>query len=376
MKEENGILEEKTFTVTEYIESLNFTLKEYKARILGEISEFKVASSGHVYFTIKDENGEGVLNCIMWGRTYSLCGIEFEVGMEVVVSGFPSLYAPRGSFSIICDVVELVGEGALKKAYDALKKKLENEGLFDVSKKRPIPEFVQKIGIITSREGAVIHDFLNNLGKFNFQVFLINSRVEGQEALKDLRDAIRTMRKQDIEILVIMRGGGSLESLQAFNNETLVREIASFPVPVIAGIGHDKDVPLLALAADCMVSTPTAVANLLNRPWEEAIVKVRQISYIFSRVTQEFRRIRIDVDTAWSSLIDHTETRISSLKERITFFEKSVNLNDPIRQLKIGYSVVRHGGKILKSVQGVKTGDITNTQLSDGSIQSKVETVQ
>ena len=120
----------------------------------------------------------------------------------------------------------------------------------------------------------------------------------------------------------------------------------------------------------------TAVANLLNRPWEEAIVKVRQISYIFSRVTQEFRRIRIDVDTAWSSLIDHTETRISSLKERITFFEKSVNLNDPIRQLKIGYSVVRHGGKILKSVQGVKTGDITNTQLSDGSIQSKVETVQ
>lgn len=264
MKEENGILEEKTFTVTEYIESLNFTLKEYKARILGEISEFKVASSGHVYFTIKDENGEGVLNCIMWGRTYSLCGIEFEVGMEVVVSGFPSLYAPRGSFSIICDVVELVGEGALKKAYDALKKKLENEGLFDVSKKRPIPEFVQKIGIITSREGAVIHDFLNNLGKFNFQVFLINSRVEGQEALKDLRDAIRTMRKQDIEILVIMRGGGSLESLQAFNNETLVREIASFPVPVIAGIGHDKDVPLLALAADCMVSTPTAVANLLN----------------------------------------------------------------------------------------------------------------
>lgn len=105
-------------------------------------------------------------------------------------------------------------------------------------------------------------------------------------------------------------------------------------------------------------------------------MKVRQISYIFSRVTQEFRRIRIDVDTAWSSLIDHTETRISSLKERITFFEKSVNLNDPIRQLKIGYSVVRHGGKILKSVQGVKTGDITNTQLSDGSIQSKVETVQ
>jgi exodeoxyribonuclease VII large subunit len=371
-----AIKPKQVFTVAEYIDLLNTFFKKQEARVAGEITELKRYPSGHVYFSIKDKSGEGILSCIIWGRNYDLCGIVLEAGMEVILSGRPNIYPQTGRFSFIADTVELVGEGALKKAYDDLKKKLENEGLFDVSKKRPIPEFVQKIGVITSREGAVIHDFLNNLGKFSFQVTLVNSRVEGQAALKDLRDAIRTMRKQDIEVLVIMRGGGSLESLQAFNNETLVREIASFPVPVIAGIGHDQDVPLLALAADRMVSTPTAVASLLSRPWEEAAAKVRQLSHVFARVAQEFRRMRLDLDTAWSSLIDHTETRIGYIKKQIAFFEKSVNLNDPARQLRLGYSLVRHGGKILRSVHAVKTGDRLDTQLSDGAIQSRVEIVE
>jgi len=366
----------QVFTVAEYIDALNAFFKEQEARVAGEISELKRYPSGHVYFSIKDKSGEGILNCIIWGRNYDLCGVVLEPGMEVILYGRPNIYPQTGRFSFIAETVELMGEGALKKAYDALKKKLEDEGLFDIAKKRPIPEFVQKIGVITSREGAVIHDFLNNLGKFSFRISLINSRVEGQAALKDLRDAIRTMRKQDIEVLVVMRGGGSLESFQAFNNEALVREIVNFPVPVIAGIGHDQDVPLLALAADRMASTPTAVANLLSRPWEEAAVKVRQLSHIFARVTQEFRRIRIDIDIKWSSLVYHTDARIADLKKQLKFFEKSVNLNDPVRQLKLGYSIVRHGSKILRSVQGVKAGDAIDTQLSDGAIQSRVETIQ
>lgn len=372
---QSGVVQ-RVFTVAEYIGLLNALFKKQEARVAGEITELKRYPSGHVYFSIKDRTGEGILSCIMWGRNYDLCGVALEAGMEIILFGRPSIYPQTGRFSFVADTVELVGEGALKKAYDALKKKLEDEGLFEVSKKRPIPEFVQRIGIITSREGAVIHDFLNNLGKFNFRVSLVNSRVEGQAALADLARAIRTMRKQDIEVLVIMRGGGSLESMQAFNNEALVREIASFPAPVIAGIGHDQDVPLLALSADRMVSTPTAVANLLSRPWEEAAVKVRQLSHVFSRVTQEFRRVCADLDAVWSSLTVHTEIRIGYMKKQLVFFEKAVAVNDPARQLKIGYSIVRRAGKIVRSVRAVKAGDTLGIQLSDGAIQSTVDAIE
>ena len=367
-------MDEKIFTVVEYIGLLNaFFERQQDVKVVGEISELKRYPSGHVYFSIKDNDGEGVMNCIIWGRNYDLCGVKLEVGMEIVLMGHPNIYLKTGRFSFIADTVELVGEGALKKAYDELKRKLESEGIFAESKKRKIPEFVQKIGVITYIEGAVIHDFENNLGKFGFKVTIMNSRVEGQAALKDLKAAIKTMRKQDIEVLVIIRGGGSLESLQAFNNEALIKEISTFPVPVIAGIGHDKDVPLLALAADCMVSTPTAAANLLNHSWEDAYARIRQVSYIFTRITQEFKRIGSDLDVSWSSMIDHTAKQIERIKERMMFTEQAMRQNDPVRQLKLGYSIVRKDGNIIRSIHGIKAGDILDTQLSDGNIRSKIE---
>ena len=314
-----------------------------------------------------------MLDCIMWKSTYTLCGIKLEAGMEVIISGHPQVYPENGKFSIIVDTIELVGEGALKKAYDALQKKLAAEGLFDVSRKRKIPELVHRIGVITSSEGAVLSDFRNNLGKFGFKISLANSRVEGQAALKDLHAAFQVMKKQNIQVLVVIRGGGSLESLQAFNNEMLVREVVNFPVPVIAGIGHDKDVPLFALAADCMTSTPTAAAHVLNQSWEEAYAKLHQFTYLFARMTKEFGRIRADLDTSGSSMIDHTEARIKSLKERMAFAAQSIRLNDPTRQLKLGYSIVRQSGKIVKSIQDAKPGSKLDTQVGDGTIQSIVE---
>ncbi len=363
----------RVFTVSEYIELLNAFLEGQEVKVLGEVSELKRAASGHVYFSVKDKGGEAVLNSIIWSRNYELCGVKLEVGMEVILNGHPSIYAPTGRLSFVANTVELVGEGALKKAYDELKKKFEREGAFAPERKRPIPKFVQRIGVITSREGAVIHDFVNNLGKFGFKVLLVNSRVEGQAATRDLLAAMKTMCKQDIEVLVIIRGGGSLESLQAFNNDKLVREVLDFPVPVIAGIGHDQDVPLLALAADQMVSTPTAAAHLVNSSWEEAYARIHQVGYILSRISQEFDRIRADLDTAWSSMVDHTEQRIGALKERLGMYEGSIRLNDPERQLRLGYSIVRMNGKIVRSVRGVSVGDTLDTELGDGKIQSEIK---
>jgi len=270
------IEKDKIYTVSEFVSFLNEDLKWMKTKIVGEVGEAKAGPTGHMYFTLKDERDGAMLNCIMWASKYRMFGVTLEPGKKIVAFGCPSVYAPAGKLSFIADTIELAGEGDLKKQYDELKKKLEKEGIFDPANKRSIPQYPHKIGVITSKGGAVIHDFVNNIGKFGFDIKMIDSRVEGQGAVEDLLASIKTLRKKDIDVLVIIRGGGSMESLMCFNNEMLVREIVGFPVPVIAGIGHDKDVPLCAMAADVMVSTPTAAANLLNESWEQALLLVER----------------------------------------------------------------------------------------------------
>ena len=389
---------EKIFSVAEFIEILNVFFKKEDIRITGEICELKRAASGHVYFTLKDRGADGtggvshgtaVMDSIIWSRNYQLCGIALEVGMEVILTGHPNIYPPSGRLSFVADTVELVGEGALKKAYEALKAKLAEEGAFDAKRKRALPEFPERIGVITSLKGAVIHDFENNLGKFGFKVMVCDSRVEGQAAVKDLLASVEAMRAvaegldapgglgldhgHGLDALVIIRGGGSLESLQAFNNEALVRAIIDFPVPVIAGIGHDQDVPLVALAADYMASTPTAAAHLLNRSWEEAFAKVHRLGSVFVRMQQQIKRIYTDLDLAWSSMIDHTENRIKWITEQINYANRYIQLNDPHRQLKLGYSIVRKNGKIVRSIRGIVPGDELKTEFADGSVRTRVQ---
>ena len=210
--------------------------------------------------------------CIAWfgGRFMRISASQLEAGMRIVVLGSANIYAPRGDLSFKVKAMELTGEGVLKKRYEELKKKLTAEGVFAEERKRAVPEYPERIGIVTSRNGAVIHDILNNLGRFGFKVSLVDARVEGPEAVESLLGAIKKLRKVPLDVLIVARGGGSMEALQAFDNEKLVRALVDFPVPVIAAIGHHQDVPLAALAADVHVSTPTAAANLLNRSWHEA----------------------------------------------------------------------------------------------------------
>ncbi len=360
-------------SVSEYIESFNDFLKKYEFRIKGEISELSVWSSGHVYFVIKDKDEEAVLNCIMWGGNYKMCDIELKVGMEIIVTGHANVYVKTGRFSFLADTIELIGEGALKKAYDALNKKLSEEGLFDLERKRKLPDLVQKIGLITSREGAVIHDFQSNLNKYGFEIIFVNSKVEGQSALKDLLDAVRTMKKQDIEALVIVRGGGSLESLQAFNNENLVREIANFPVPVIAGIGHDKDIPLVALTADYMASTPTAAALIISRSWDEVFEKVKAFTNIVKSLEMNIRQASEKITGLWENVIILFNNNLQNIYQKLELAQKTVSLNDPKRQLRLGYSITSYNDKIIKKIRGLKSGDMIKTQLEEGEINSKIQ---
>ncbi|MGM0482370.1 MAG: exodeoxyribonuclease VII large subunit [Patescibacteria group bacterium] len=283
--------EKETFSVSEFISLLNSRIRGLKVGITGEVSEMKMSAKGHAYPVIKDKETGDILPSTMWASNYVLNGVELEVGMEVLAKGHPEFYGPFGKLSFHIHSFELVGEGQLKRAYEKLKKKLSAEGIFDNDKKRALPEFPKKIGVITSTRGEAIHDFSNNLRRSGFKVKILHSPVEGPESGRSLTLSARAMKKEDIDILVIMRGGGSMQSLAGFDSEALVREIALFPKPVIAGIGHHQDIPLASLAADVSESTPSMVASVLSRPWNEADAKLGELEgNIFSNYEKAIER--------------------------------------------------------------------------------------
>lgn len=411
---------ENPLSVSDYISVVNELLLGINVKIIGEISEKKLAASGHVYFSLKDEKSGDLINCALWNSVYRMCGTKIENGMKVIVTGNADVYRARGTLTFKIKTIEPAGEGALKKAYEELKRKLTEEGFFDEARKRKIPDFPKKIGVITSMKGAAIHDFVNNLGKFGFKVLLCDSRVEGQEAVEDLLKSFRVMKKKEIDVLVVIRGGGSLQSLIAFDNETLVREVVNFPVPVISGIGHHEDVPLVALASDVSESTPTAVANYLSRNFVKAYDKVvlcerkienafreriyetkSEINVIIESINQSFDQIikiyrigeekikRVIMNS--SILLQNKEERIYAIKNNIfsqfkntlndvrntiNREEKIVFANDPKRQLKMGYAIMKVEGKIIKSVKNLDEGGLIESILSDGEVVSIIKNIK
>lgn len=389
---------EKIFSVSDFISLLNIGLKTSQAKIIGEVSEFKTGSTGHAYFTLKDEKDGATINCIIWKSRYIMFGIGLREGMKIMTFGHPEIYAPSGRLSFIAETIEPAGEGELKKQYDELKKKLTEEGLFEEARKRPLPKYPQRIGVITSLQGAVIADFSNNLGKFGFKVKMIDSRVEGQLAVADLLNAIKTFKKQDIEVLVIMRGGGSLEAMMAFNNELLVREVASFPVPVIAAIGHDKDAPLITLAADSAPSTPTAAANLLGESWNRALLLLeryeRDIVGRYGEILEKYKameaklklsflnfknalqNVKINLENSLEKYCTSFEALLEKAKEKLEYNLRIINLNNPERQLRLGYSIVMTGGKIVRKIGDVKIGESLDIKVADGKIISEVKDIK
>ncbi len=360
-------------SVSQYLDRINATLKTEKAKIIGEVSGVQeYPERSYLYFSIKDSKDGSTIKCFMWKRDFHLSGVVLKDGLEIIISAYPNVYKPNGGLTMQVETVELVGEGALQIAYEKLKQKLTLEGLFSPERKREIPAFPHRIGVITSRSGAVINDFLTNIGKFGFEVLFVDSKVEGQDATKDLLSAINALKNKDLDVLVIMRGGGSLESFLAFNNEVLVRAVADFPAPVLTGIGHDKDAPLVSLVSDKNVSTPTAVANLLNSTWVEALHRVNlseeKIFSSFGRLFETWKK----VENAFISSCDSLGFKIANLRDYLTQTLSLLELSSPERQLKNGYSIVRKGGKVVKSKKNTKMGDELDITFSDGIINTQV----
>lgn len=383
---------EKPLSVLDYIGVLNETLKGIEVSIVGEVSKASFPPSGHVYFDLKDETGDGVLHCVVWKTVYENLGISLEAGMRVVVIGSAGIYAPRGELSFKVRAMELTGEGVLKKRYEELKKKLAAEGVFSEDRKRRIPQYPERIGIITSRNGAVIHDILNNLGRFGFKVSLVDARVEGPEAVESLLGGIKKLRNLPLDVLIVARGGGSMEALQAFDNEKLVRALIDFPVPVIAAIGHHQDVPLAALAADVHVSTPTAAANLLNQSWQEASFQIaRDAEHVaaiyrniltgaehsldFSYYAERIRAMRVAASARMAYAAKRSMTSFDNLvrfaRMRLETAGRVIAANDPARNLRLGYAIVRRHGKIVKHAKALPVGSEFDLQFSDGRVTAK-----
>ncbi len=415
----HSLLSADPVPVSEYISILNEALSQLNIKIIGEVSEMKVAASGHIYFSLKDEKTGDIINCAIWNSIYRMCGVKIENGMQIILSGNADIYRARGTLTFKVKTIELVGEGALKKAYEDLKKKLFAEGLFDDDRKKSLPMFPKRIGVITSKKGAAIHDFINNLGKFGFKIYICDSRVEGQEAVSDLLRSINIMKKKELDVLVIIRGGGSLQSLMAFDNEMLVRSIANFPVPVIAGIGHHEDIPLVSLASDVSQSTPTAVANYLGLGFQKAKEKTINYNniiynefqkllykkkdelylhtesiknffyYIFSNYEKDTEKVKRFLSTMINNLQYKKET-LFTIKEKIKreFYtiiinnkkaiknsEEIITAYDPRKQLKLGYAIIQKKGKTIKSIFDIKKGEKINTILYDGKVESQVEKI-
>ena len=401
-------------SVADYLRMLNDALGGYGAIVRGEVTEAREYPSG-IYFSIKDGTGaEGVLNCYLPPYRARVFGHLISRGAELRVAGAPRIAPRKGSFSFQAEAIEAVGEGALRAAYEALKRQLEEEGLF--ARELRIPACVRRIGIVTSRAGAVIDDFRKNLDQRGYQLLMHDARVEGVRAVPSILSAISWFaRNADrVDLLVVMRGGGSLEDLQAFNNESVARAIATLPMPVIAAIGHDRDVPIANLAADRSTSTPSIAAMLINQSWTAADTALafgteriraagqlavsrleRQLSVAAERLSGRggllVRRVRERLarsaerlagavagyvrrpDELMDEMRDALQRQSVRIADRLLAIERELAIVDPRRTLSLGYSILAGAdGKTIRSAKNVAPGSPIRARLHDGTVEATV----
>ena len=385
---------EIVLTVSQCVEAINITLDSLgELTVEGEVSEFKIIQNKWVTFDIKDNTS--VLKCFMtvWNlRT------QIEDGMLVKVSGQANLRA-KGFLSFVVKNVRPSGEGSLKRALELLKKKLEQEGLFALDRKRTLPRFPEHIAFITSRDAAAYNDFLKVLSarQGGLRISFIHTQVQGLEAPDQIIAALSTANTEltNLDAIVLVRGGGSSEDLMAFNDEQVVRAVASSRTPIVVAIGHERDVCLSELAADVRASTPSNAAELLVKHREEVALDIARLTSSLSReLANKIAMKRSNIISMTHAIGNRLKTtsqsaqqmisRIASVSLRIRdTIQSSQNKIDgmkrillalsPEQTLKRGYSITRtKSGTVIRSASDTKDGDELVTTLSKGSLVSIV----
>jgi len=280
----------KVLTVSQVNALVAGMLGEYFSDVWieGEVSNFKAYPSGHLYFALKDEGSQ--LQAVCFRHSAQRLKFALDDGLQVVGHGRLEVYQPTGKYQVILDVIEPKGLGALQKAFEQLKRKLEGEGLFAAERKRPLPLLPRTVGIVTSPSGAAIHDMLRTLRlhKAKVDVVLFPAQVQGEGAAGQIAEGVATLcARSDIDVIIVGRGGGSIEDLWPFNEEIVARAISCARVPVISGVGHETDFTIADFVADVRAATPTAAAQLVARAWEELEDRLKDLAAQLLEATEQ-----------------------------------------------------------------------------------------
>ena len=407
--------ERKPLTVSQLTNSIRVSLESRFASVWveGEISNFKDHSSGHWYFTLKDQNAQLRAKCFRSTNTR----IRFRPanGLHVRARGKLSVYAPRGEYELVVDALDPVGAGALQVAFEQMRARLQAEGLFAKELKRPLPVFPRRIGIVTSPTGAAIRDILNVISRRTRTVHVLFSpaKVQGDSAGPDIARAIRFINQYHeralrdgraadlVDVLIVGRGGGSTEDLWAFNQEEVARAIRKSIIPVISAVGHETDFTIADFVADLRAPTPSAAAELvaaredeicsaldhlgrqLTRLMRYRVVDLRSrvqeqaLSHAFDEVKSRLHDARSRFDVASAGCNGAMETTLQAARERLGLAAASLDALSPLAVLQRGYAIAQDAsGKPIREAASVNVGDEVTVRLSKGKLNTRVETVE
>ena len=385
--------------ITQYLRALMESDEILKdVWVSGEISTLSTPSSGHVYFTLKDSSAS--LKCVIWRPQAIRLRLKLQTGNAIEVHGAFSVYEAGGQYQLYVDTVRLAGEGFLYQEFLRLKARLEGEGLFDEERKRSLPEFPSRIGIVTSPTGAALQDMLNTLqNRFPLaEVILAPAMVQGDEAPAKIIKAIGDLNRfGNVDVIILARGGGSLEDLWAFNDEGVVRAIVASDKPVVTGIGHETDFTLSDFAADLRAPTPTAAAVAVSPDKEELL---RDLSSVYASLKDAFNdrlsdlhqrlqhdmhrlvmlspvtRIRNDsqrLDEMSQRLERNMQHQMVVHQSRLDGMMRHLESLNPLQVLNRGFAVVRdENGKVIQSVNQVAVDKKINIRVSDGEMGAQI----
>lgn len=397
------MIEPKIFTVGQinrYIRNLlenDFILSSLLVK--GEISNFKAHSSGHLYFTLKDASG--ALSCVMFRQDAAGLPFEPENGMQVVVYGHISLYEKTGQYQLYAEFMEPLGIGALQVAFEQLKEKLAAEGLFDGDFKREIPKNPSCIAVITSPTGAAVRDILQIVKRRdpNVKVAIFPTLVQGEQAAADIVRSLKLVNEWGkADVIILGRGGGSMEDLWCFNDENVARAVFASEIPVISAVGHETDFTITDFVADMRAPTPSAAAELATTPLaerREAFHRLelrlerdvsalltscrRRLDLLKSRPVMErplerIYRTMMDVEETQQRLDKEMTNRLMQRAERWQYLTNRLEAASPLAVMSRGYVMaVTSSGKLLTSVKQAEVGDRVTLHLQDGKMETNIQ---
>lgn len=374
-------------------------LESITVKVVGEVSE--VAANARykaVYFTVKDASAS--MQCMMWKDRYRASGVELKVGDLVEVAGRFTLYAAKGRMNFDVSSIELAGEGSLRMQVANLARRLEAEGLMSPSRKRPLPQLPQRIGLVTSPRGAAVYDVLRTLRRRYplAEVVFAGVGVEGAKAPGWIKEGLAVVAAAGVDVVLLVRGGGSFEDLMPFNDESLARTIAGMPVPVVTGIGHEPDTSIADMVADVRASTPTAAAESVAPSVQELASALASLSSRMQRAVRsrlESTALRLgslasvslfkepmrlfegdarQLDMASRRLAAFGQSFPKAFADRLALEAARLEAYSPLAVLSRGYAIATAAdGAIIRSVEAVSAGDAIEVQVSDGVMRCAVE---